>query len=84
MQMTIATSTMEYEYTALLMVLQSAIPLLSVIECATKGLKFIKHKLLPFKASIHKGNMGHLILSKLEPGRHTIQSKFYRLKLHWF
>ena len=28
--------------------------------------------------------MGAFILAKLEPGRHTPQSKFYALKLHWF
>ena len=71
MQMTITTSTMKSEYTALLQALQSEIPLLSFIECATKGLKFTNHKLLTFKATVHEDNMGALILEKLEPGRHT-------------
>ena len=80
--MTIATSTMESEYTALSMALRLSIPLLSVIESAAKGLKFTKHKLLTFKATVYEDNMGALILAKLEPGRHTPRSKFYALKLH--
>ena len=55
--MTIATSTMEPEYTTLLTALWSAIPLPSVIECATKGLKFTRHELLTFKATVHKDNI---------------------------
>jgi hypothetical protein len=84
LQSTIATSTMESEYTALSMALRAAIPLLAVIESATKGLHFTKHKLLTFKATVHEDNQGALILANLEPGRHTPRSKFYALRLHWF
>jgi hypothetical protein len=84
LQSTIATSTMESEYTALSMVLRAAIPLLAVIESATKGLHFTKHKLLTFIATVHEDNQGALILANLEPGRHTPRSKFYALRLHWF
>ena len=84
MQTTIATSTMESEYTALSQACQAVIPLLAVIDSATKGLTFTKRKRLTFKATIHEDNMGALILAKLEPGHHTPRSKFYALKLHWF
>ena len=84
LQSTIATSTMESEYTALSMALRAAIPLLAVIESATKGLNFTKHKQLTFKATVHEDNQGALILANLEPGRHTPRSKFYALRLHWF
>ena len=84
MQTTIATSTMESKYTALLQTCRAAIPLLADIDSRTKGLSFTKRKRLTFKATIHKEIMGALILAKLEPGHHTPQSKFYTLKLHWF
>ena len=84
MQTTIATSTMESEYTALSQACRAAIPLLAVIDSATKGLNYTKRNRLTFKATIHEDNMGALILAKLEPGRHTPRSKFYALKLHWF
>lgn len=83
-QMTIETSTMESEYTALSMALWSKILLLLGIESATKGLRFTKHKLLTFKRSVKEDNTGALILAKPEPGRRTPWSKFYALKLHWF
>ena len=81
---TIETSTMESEYTALSQAYRAAIPLLTVIDCATKGLNFTKRKKLTFVATIHEDNMGALILAKLEPGQHTPRSKFYAIKLHWF
>ena len=84
MQSTIVTSTMESDYTALSQVYRAAIPLLAVIDCATKGLNFTKRKKLTFVATIHEDNMGALILAKLEPGCHTPHSKFYAIKLHWF
>ena len=84
LQSTIATSTMESEYTALSMALRAAIPLLAVVSSVTEGLHYHKHKQLTFKATVHEDNQGALILAKLEPGRHTVRSKFYALRLHWF
>ena len=60
MQTTIATSTMESEYTALSQACRAAIPLLAVIDSATKGLNYIKRNRLTFKATIHEDNMGAL------------------------
>ena len=58
LQTTIATSTMELEYIAMLMALQSAIPLLAMIESVSSGLNYHKHKLLTFKAIVHEDNQG--------------------------
>ena len=75
---------MESEYTAMSMAMRSAIPLLAVIESVSGGLKYTKHKLLTFKATVHEDNQGALILANLDDGRHTPRSKFYAIKLHWF
>ena len=64
--------------------MRSAIPLLAVIKSVSSGLKYHKHKLLRFKATLHKDNRGALILTNLESGCHTPISKFYAIKLHWY
>ena len=84
LQSTIATSTMESEYTALSMSLRAAIPMMAVCTAINEGLNVSSHKLLTFRATVHEDNMGALILANLEPGRHTPRSKFYALRLHWF
>ena len=84
LQTSIATSTMESEYTALSMALRAAIPLLDICVSINHGLGISKNKLLTFKTTIHEDNIGALTLAKLEPGRHTPRSKFYALRLHWF
>lgn len=84
LQTTIATSTMEAEYTALSMALRAAIPLLAVFKSVIKGLSYTKPQQIKFKATVHEDNQGALILGKLEPSRHTPRSKFYALRLHWF
>ena len=84
LQTSIATSTMESEYTALSMALQAAIPLLAIVESVVNGLQYKSRRILSFQATVHKDNQGALILATLEPGRHTPRSKFYAIKLHWF
>ena len=84
LQSTIATSTMESDYTALSMALRADIQRHTVVSYVTNGLNYHKHKQLAFKATVHEDNQGALILAKLEPGRHTVRSKFYALRLHWF
>ena len=61
LQSTIATSTMESEYTALSMALRAAIPLLAVVSSVTKGLNYLKHQQLTFKATVHEDNQGALL-----------------------
>ena len=47
---------MESEYTAMSMALHAANPLLAVTESVTGGLNYTKHRLITFKATIHKDN----------------------------
>ena len=84
LQTSIATSTMESEYTALSMALRAAIPLLDICISINHGLGLTEDKMLTFKTTIHEDNIGALTLARLEPGRHTPRSKFYALRLHWF
>ena len=84
LQTTIATSTMESEYTALSMALRAFIPLQAVVKAILSGLRYDKSETVTFKATVHEDNQGALILATLEPGRHTTRSKFYALRLHWF
>jgi hypothetical protein len=84
LQTSIATSTMESEYTALSMALRAAIPLLDICISINHGLEITNDKSLTFRTTIHKDNIGALTLAQLEPGRHTPRSKFYALRLHWF
>ena len=84
LQSTIATSTMESEYTALSMALRAYIPLEAVLKSVVGGLGYGRTQQVTFQATVHEDNQGALILASLEEGRHTPRSKFYALRLHWF
>ena len=84
LQTTVATSTMEAEYTALSMALRAYIPLEAVVRSVLSGLDYKNEKRATIKATVHEDNQGALILANLEPGRHTPRSKFYSIRLHWF
>lgn len=84
LQSSIATSTMEAEYTALSVAMRAFIPLQAVVKSVISGLAYAKRQIITFKATVHEDNQGALILANLEPGRHTVRSKFYALRLHWF
>ncbi len=85
LQSTIATSTMEAEYTALSMALRVAIPLIDVCKYVIRKFRTPSDtNLVTFKTTVHEDNMGALTLARLEPGRNTPRSKFYALKMHWF
>ena len=75
---------MEAEYTAVSMAMRAFIPLQAVVKLVIAGLEYAKKEIVTFKATVHEDNQGALILSTLEPGRHTVQFKFYALRLHWF
>jgi hypothetical protein len=62
LQSTIATSTMESEYTALSMALRAAIPLIAVPKAVANGLAFTRNRILTFKATVHEDNQGAIIL----------------------
>jgi hypothetical protein len=79
LQSTIATSTMESEYTALSMALRAAIPLIAVTKAVANGLAFTRNRILTFKLTVHEDNQRAIILANLEPRRHTPRSKFYAL-----
>ena len=55
-----------------------------VAKSVVKGLDHLKQQSVEFLAAVHEDNQGAMLLANLEPGRHTIRSKFYALKLHWF
>ena len=61
---------------ALSMSLRASILLMAITETINKGLEFIHHQLLTFKATVHEDNMGTLWLSQLKPSRNTPRSKF--------
>jgi hypothetical protein len=84
LQSTVATSTMESEYTALSMALRAYIPLEAVLKSVVSGLGYGRTQQITFQATVHEDNQGALILANLEEGRHTPRSKFYALRLHWF
>ena len=84
LQVDIATSTMEAEYSALSMAMRSALPLLEVCKSVIKGFNVNNEKLMTFRTTVHEDNQGALKLAQMEPGRHTPRSKFYAIKLHWF
>ena len=62
---TVATSTMESEYTALSMALRAAIPLLEVTQAITTGLKHLaaQNRLVTFRPTLHEDNQGALSLA---------------------
>ena len=84
LQVDIATSTMEAEYSALSMALRAAIPLLEVVRYVVNGFAAAKHFVTRFKTTVHEDNQGALCLAQMEPGRNTPRSKFYAIKMHWF
>ena len=74
---------MESEYAALPVALRSAIPLLGLARCISKGLAFSGNRSITFQAPAHEDSQGALKLANLEEGRNTPRSKFYALRLHW-
>jgi hypothetical protein len=84
LQGSIATSTMESEYTALSMALRAAIPLQAICKSVARGLGRHEKRITHFMTTAHEDNMGALTLAGMEPGRTTPRSKFYALKYHWF
>ena len=75
---------MESECIALSMALRAFIPMYEVAKSVATGLDYLKKQSVKFLATVHEDNQGAMHLANLEVGRHTIRSKFYALKLHWF
>ena len=80
----IALSTMEAEYSALLIAMKSVIPLRRTIKAVALGVGIIGEEEARFKTTVHEDNAGALTLANMEPGRMTPRSKHYAVKYHWF
>ena len=81
---TVALSTMMAEYYALSAALKEVLPLLEVISSVSKGFGIDQDCLTEFKVTVWEDNMGALTLALNEPGQHTVRSKFYDVRVHWF
>ena len=77
-------STMMAEYYALSAAMKEALPLLEVIKSVADGFGIDQKCVTEFKVTIWEDNMGALTLANNEPGQHTIRSKFYDVRVHWF
>ena len=77
-------STMMVEYYALSAAMKEALPLLEVIKSVADGFGIDQKCVTEFKVTIWEDNMGALTLANNEPGQHTIRSKFYDVRVHWF
>ena len=81
---TVCLSTMMAEYYALSAAMKEALPLLEVMKSVSEGFGLDKESITKFKVTIWEDNMGALTLAQHEPGQHTIRSKFYDVRVHWF
>jgi hypothetical protein len=43
-----------------------------------------KNETTTFKTTVWEDNVGALTLARMEPGRSTLRSKHYGVKMHWF
>ena len=77
-------STMMAEYYALSAAMKEALPLLEVIKSVSEGFDLNQDCLTDFKVTIWEDNMGALTLAQHKPGQHTVRSKFYDVRVHWF
>ena len=72
------------EYYALSAAMKEALPLLEVMKSVSEGFGLDRESITQFKVTIWEDNMGALTLAQHEPGQHTIRSKFYDVRVHWF
>ena len=84
LQLDIATSTMEAEYTALSVAMKSVLPLLDLLKTVARGVGMTEDQSTKFKTTVWEDNNGALTLANMEPGRFTPRSKFYAIRMHWF
>ena len=80
----VALSTMMAEYYALSAAMKEVLPLQEVIKKTSVGLGIADDCTTEFKTTIWEDNMGALTLAQNEPGQHTVRSKFYDVRVHWF
>ena len=80
----IALSTMMAEYYALSAAMKEVLPLIEVIKAVAKGFGIDESCVTEFRTTVWEDNMGALTLAQLDPGQHTVRSKFYDVRVHWF
>ncbi len=84
LQQQISLSTMMAEYYALSDSMKEVLPLLEVTKAVAHGLGVDDLLVTEFRTTIWEDNMGALTLAQLEPGQHTVRSRYYDVRVHWF
>ena len=72
------------EYYALSAAMKEALPLIETIKSVASGFDIDHACFTEFRTTIWEDNIGALTLAQLEPGQHTVRSKFYDVRVHWF
>ena len=80
----VALSTMMAEYYALSAPMKEVLPLIETINAVATGFDIDQACFTEFRTTIWEDNIGALTLAQLEPGQHTVRSKFYDVRVHWF
>jgi hypothetical protein len=84
LQTEIVLSTMEAEYVSLSTSCQDLFPMIDLTKEICSSLSLQLDNVVNMHVKVHKGNVGTLILGKLEPGQMTLCLKHYAVKYHWF
>ncbi len=84
LQMEIATSTMEAEYSALSYAMRELLPFKHLVQTVISSMQYGEVNSTTFRTTVWEDNAGALALANLEPGRMTPRSKHYAIKYHWF
>ena len=64
--------------------MKEILPLIETIRAVAAGFGIDQECTTEFRTTIWEDNIGALTLAQLEPGQHTIRSKFYDVRVHWF
>ena len=83
LQTVTALSTMEAKIIALAACCRELFPIMDMVSSVTKSVRLPIGK-ITMNVSIHKDNLGALVLAKILPSHFTTQSKYYAIKMVWF
>ena len=72
------------EYYALSSAMKEVPPLIETFNAVANGFEMSDECVTEFRTTIWEDNVGALTLANLEPGQHTVRSKFYDVRVHWF
>ena len=81
---TVALSTMMAEYYALSAALKEVLPLIETFKAVSDGFGLVRTCDIEFRTTCWEDNAGAWTLANLEPGHHTVRSKSYDVRVHWF